>query len=236
MPFPPCLVGASLNALDSIRHGFYNRRGDPVADDLFATAIFTNRQIHGNRVRVINQRTDPAAVFVGDGMATSVRGLGLGVMTADCVPVLFADPDARVIGVAHAGWRGALAGVTDAVITEMMRLGAQSRRITCVIGPAIQAASYLVGADLKERFCTESPLPCADCFRRNQPHAQSSDDEYHFDLPRYVRMRIAHAGVVAIEELSDDTYTNEARFFSYRRNCHRGETKDGRQMSVIVLA
>lgn len=257
MSAPPRLAGALLEAPVRIRHGFYGRRGGAstgifaslncshfsgdlsasveanrrcVADDIGAAYLFTNRQVHGNRVRIIEAGADPAEIFEGDGMVTGAAGIGLGVLAADCAPVLFADPHARVIGAAHAGWKGALLGVTDAVIEKMTRLGARPERMVCAIGPAIQAGSYRVGPELVERFRTDSPFPCAACF-----HKDTGDGDHHFDLPRYLYMRIARAGIASVDALPDDTFADEARFFSYRRSCHRGEAKYGRQVGAIVL-
>lgn len=257
MPSPPRLASALFAASGSVRHGFYGRRGGVstgifdslncshfagdlpasveanrrrVADDLGGVRMVTNKQVHGNRVRIVEAGSDRDAVFEGDGMATREAGLGLGVLAADCAPVLFADPQAAVIGAAHAGWRGALLGVTDAVIEKMTQLGARRSRTVCAIGPAIQCGSYRVGPEFAERFQTESPLPCADCFRGNK-----TGDGYYFDLPRYLRMRVACAGIVALEALPDDTFADEARFFSYRRSRHRGEANYGRQVGAIVL-
>ena len=265
MPTPPRLTSALFVASGSIRHGFYGRRGGVstgifdslncspragdlpasvaanrrrVADALGGVRMFTNTQVHGNRVRIVEAGTDPDAVFEGDGMVTREAGLGLGVLAADCAPVLFADPEASVIGAAHAGWRGALLGVTDAVIEKMTHLGARPERMVCAIGPAIQFGSYQVGPEFAERFRAESPLPCADCFRGSKTgdgHADGHNIDLRFDLPRYLQMRVAHAGIAAIEALPDDTFADEARFFSYRRSCHRGEASYGRQVGAIVL-
>ena len=260
----PCLTGALLEVPGFVRHGFYGRGGGVstgvfaslncgrcsgdletsvetnrrrVADDLGAAQIFTNRQVHDKRVRIIKTDADPAELFAGDGMVTATPGLGLGITTADCAPVLFADPVARVIGAAHAGWKGALLGVTDSVVETMIQLGAQPQRIVCAIGPAIQFASYQVGAEFFARFQRDSPLPCADCFGGGKADAQHGNQHGHqyFDLSRYVRMRLAHAGIASLEVLPDDTFADPARFFSYRANCRRGESAYGRQMAAIVL-
>ena len=261
----PRLIGASLDAPGRIRHGFYGRRGGVstgvfaslngspfagdllasvdanrrrVRDDLAAVRLFTNQQIHGNHARIINADTDPDELFQGDGLVTGEAGLALGVLTADCAPVLFADPHARVIGVAHAGWKGALLGATDAVIERMAQLGAQRARMVCAIGPAIQRESYRVGAELVEQFQADSPFPCAACFRQRNVNENKTTGhgDWHFDLPRYLRMRIARAGIASITVLADDPCTDVARFFSYRRSCQQREAQYGRQMSAIVLA
>ena len=258
MPAPPRLASALLEAAGSVRHGFYGRGGGVstgifhslncssqagdrpasvaanrrrVTDDLGGVRLFTNQQAHGNRVRVIHADADSGERFAGDGMVTDEAGVGLGVLAADCAPVLFADPRASVIGAAHAGWRGALLGVTDAVIEKMTSLGARRSQMVCAIGPAIQARSCRVGPELVERFRAESPIPCAECFRGNPT------DGWYFDLPRYLRLRIAHADLPtsALEALPEDTFADPARFFSYRRTSHLGEAQYGRQLSVIAL-
>lgn len=257
MPALPGLASTPLAAAGPLRHAFYGRRGGVsagvfaslncsrwcgdagvsvdanlgrVAADLGGARIFTNRQVHGRRVREITAAADPGEVFEGDGLVTGEAGLGLGVLAADCAPVLFADPVSGVIGAAHAGWRGALAGVTDAVVAEMARLGARPQRIICAIGPAIQFHSYRVGARWAGRFRAASPFPCDDCFRGN-----AAGDTCHFDLPGYLRMRLARAGVGAIDTLADDTFADPAQFFSHRRSTHHGEAGCGRHISVIAL-
>ncbi|MGI9311025.1 MAG: peptidoglycan editing factor PgeF [bacterium] len=236
----PLIFSASLGAARRVRHGFYGRRDDAddslaterqrVADDLGAAMLFSNRQVHGDRVRVIEVGCDADEVFDGDGLVTRAPGVALGVLSADCAPVLFADASAAVIGAAHAGWRGALLGVTDAVIARMTDLGARPRRIECAIGPAIQARSYRVGAQLRRRFEADSPLPCACCF--DAADEDDGDGAYRFDLPRYLRLRLARAGVGAVDALAADTFADPARFFSYRRE----PANPGRQISAIALA
>ncbi|MGR3913631.1 MAG: polyphenol oxidase family protein [Gammaproteobacteria bacterium] len=255
MSVPPRLAGASLDALGCVRHGFYGRQGgvsagafaslncSPFAGDapeavtanrrivaraLGADDMFTNSQVHGACVRVINAAADPAEVVQGDGLVTRTAGACIGVLGADCAPVLFADALAGVIGAAHAGWRGALLGVTDAVIEAMRALGASPARMVCVVGPAIQAASYRVGAPFRRRFCA-GEMPCEDFFERDR-------DGYFFDLPGYVCRRIKHAGVTALDVLPHDTFADARRFFSYRRSRARGRMEYGRQVGAIALA
>jgi len=257
MPALPHLASSLFAAAGPVRHGFYGRRGGVsdgvfaslncsrwcgdagvsvdanlrrVAADLGGVRIFTPRQVHGRRVREITAAAGPGDEFEGDGLVTGEAGLGLGVLAADCAPVLFADPVSGIIGAAHAGWRGALAGVTDAVIAQMVRLGARPQRIICAIGPAIQFNSYRVGARWARRFRAASPFACDGCFR-----GSAAGDTCYFDLPGYLRMRIARAGVGAIDTLAGDTFANPAQFFSHRRSTHRGDATCGRQISVIAL-
>ncbi len=250
----PHLTATRIESISSIRHAFFGRQGgvsvgdfeslncgllcgdrpEAIAENRRRVAthlggtLFTNRQMHGNRVRTIEATSDPNERFEGDGMVTRTAGIALGVLTADCAPVLFADRVARIIGVAHAGWHGALTGVTDAVVEKMVQLGARLKQIICVVGPAIQPASYQVGLDLIKRFQADSPIPCLDCF-----HHESVGE--YFDLPHYLRLRIAQAGVTSIDVFADDTYADEKQFFSYRRSCKHDAKSYGRHISAIML-
>ncbi len=163
-----------------------------------------------------------------DAMATRVPGLLLGILTADCAPVLFHDAQARVIGAAHAGWKGALGGVTDATIAAMEALGATRRTIRAAIGPCISQASYEVDDGFVARFC-EAEGENERFFVAGKPgHA-------HFDLEGYVAARLAAAGVGTVACLGEDTRSQEERFFSYRRSTLAGEASYGRQISLIGL-
>ena len=152
----------------------------------------------------------------------------LGVLTADCAPVLLADRAAGVIGAAHAGWRGAIDGVTDAAITAMERLGARRNRIVAAVGPCIAQASYEVDEGFRSRFLAADPAN--DRFFADGPRGRP-----HFDLEAYVVARLAAAGLGRIEALGLDTYADPDRFFSFRRATHRGEADYGRQFSLIGL-
>jgi YfiH family protein len=164
-----------------------------------------------------------------DAMATNVPGLALGILTADCAPVLFADTDARVIGAAHAGWKGALGGVTDSAIAAMEALGAKRTRIAAAIGPCISQTNYEVGAEFRDRFL-ESDSHFARFFIPSD-----KPDHFRFDLEGFVAQRLAACGIARVERLSTCTYAAEDDFFSFRRATHRGETDYGRQVSAIVL-
>ncbi|HEY8254313.1 MAG TPA: peptidoglycan editing factor PgeF [Rhizomicrobium sp.] len=165
----------------------------------------------------------------GDGMVTATPGLGLGILTADCAPVLFADAGAGVIGAAHAGWKGALGGVLEATLETMEKLGALRMRISAVIGPSISQKNYEVGADFRDRFL--------EAGAEDERFFVPSDREGHFrfDLPGYVVYRLTQAGTGSVETLGICTYPAENGFFSFRRATHAGEPDYGRQISAIVL-
>jgi hypothetical protein len=164
-----------------------------------------------------------------DALVTDRPGLLLGILTADCVPVLLADPDAGVIGAAHAGWKGALGGVTDATVAAMEGLGARRDQIVAAIGPCIGRASYEVDAAFFRRFAEDDPENerfFADGVREGR---------HQFDIEAYVAARLAGAGIARAEALGLDTYSDERRFFSFRRATHRSEPGYGRQISLIAL-
>jgi YfiH family protein len=165
----------------------------------------------------------------GDGMVTCTRGLGLAILTADCAPVLLADPKAGVIGAAHAGWKGALGGVLEAALEAMEKLGAVRGRISAAVGPCIAQENYEVGADFRDRFLERGP--------GHQRFFVPSDKENHFrfDLPCYVADRLTRAGTGSVESLGICTYPVDNGFFSFRRTTHAGEPDYGRQVSAIVL-
>jgi YfiH family protein len=160
-------------------------------------------------------------------MVTATPGLGLGILTADCAPVLFADAEARVIGAAHAGWKGALGGVLEATLDAMEKLGASRTRISAAIGPAISRQNYEVGADFRDRFL-ESGAGRFFVPSHREGH-------FRFDLPAYVAQRLTQAGTGSVETLEICTYPAENGFFSFRRTTHAGEPDYGRQISAIVL-
>jgi hypothetical protein len=163
-----------------------------------------------------------------DAMVTRTSGLALGILTADCGPVLFADPVNRVIGAAHAGWQGALGGVLENTVAAMEALGAARASITAVLGPTISRPNYEVGADFAERAMERDPASAAFF----SPGASAG--KRHFDLPGCILMRLARAGVAA-HWTGHCTYAEPERFFSFRRTTHAGESDYGRQLSAIVL-
>jgi len=244
-------------ALDGVPHGFLGRRGgvstgavaglncglgsgdDPEAVEtnrrLAADAILPGaplasvHQIHSPEVAIVTEAVPYAERPRADALVTDRPGLLLGVVTADCSPVLLADAEAGVVGAAHAGWRGATAGVTDRAIAAMISLGARIDRIAASIGPCIGRASYEVDREFEERLIADDPGN--DRFFGDGPGGKP-----HFDLEAYVVARLAAAGVGRIEAVGLDTYPLEDRFYSFRRATHRGEPTYGRQLSLIGLA
>lgn len=244
-------------ALDGVIHGFFGRRGgvsagdlaslncglgsadDPaliaenrrrVADALLPGAALTGLyQVHGNRCVVIDDSSDLAARPEADALATRTPGILLGILTADCVPVLFADREAGVVAAAHAGWKGAIAGITDATLDAMESLGATRTGIAAAIGPCIGRASYEVDEGFVATFLADDPAN-ERFFAAGRPgHAM-------FDIAAYVAARLAATGVTRIAIGGQDTYAGADDYFSYRRACHKAENSYGRQLSVIGLA
>jgi len=161
-------------------------------------------------------------------MVTDTPNLLLGILTADCAPVLFADRHAVVVGAAHAGWRGALGGVTDATIEAMESLGSRRDNIRAAVGPCIAQSSYEVDDSFRDRFIEDE----ADNARFFVPGPSGKP---HFDLEAYVVHRLIAAGIGEVEALNLDTYSDDSRFYSYRRATHRGEADYGRQLSAIAI-
>ena len=242
--------------LGGVPHGFLGRRGGVSqgmvaglntglgsADDPAAVAENRRRaaaavlpgaallglyQIHSAEAVVVTAPYADAARPRADALVTDRPGLLLGILTADCAPVLFADRDAGVVGAAHAGWKGALGGVTDATLAAMETLGARRERIIAAIGPCIARASYEVDDGFLRTF--------AEADAANERFfADGRAGHHQFDLEAYVAHRLAAAGVTRIEALGLDTYGDEERFYSFRRATHRGEADYGRQISVIGL-
>jgi hypothetical protein len=164
-----------------------------------------------------------------DALVTATPGLLLGILTADCVPVLFADARAGVVGAAHAGWRGALHGVTDRTLDAMVALGADRSRIACAVGPCIGRMSYEVSDSFAATFADADPA-------NERFFADGRVGHAMFDIEGYVAARLAAAGVMRIDTLGQDTCSQPEAFFSYRRSCLKGEAGYGRQISLIGLA
>lgn len=243
------------DSLAPLRHGFFTRRGGASSGVFSGLNCGTGSSDQSeivmiNRARVaeamevapenlvsVNQVHSADVVHVtaplpdrprADAMVTATPGLALGVLTADCQPVLFADARARVIGAAHAGWRGALDGVLEATVAAMEDLGAARDDITAVIGPSISQAAYEVGPEFIEDFIAEDP-DSARFF------ANGRDGRYQFDLPGFGLHRLRCAGVGQAEWTRHCTYEDAARFYSYRRATHAGEADYGRLVSAIRL-
>jgi len=226
-------IYASLNAgvgsNDDPQHVAANRARMAASLGVAPERFLTCYQIHSPDVVVADTPWSAQARPHADAIVTNRPGLAIGISTADCGPVLFADPQARIVGAAHAGWRGALAGVTDAAIAAMERLGAARARIVAAIGPMIRQPSYEVGPDLIDRFIAADPA--------NRRFFVPSDRDGHFmfDLAGYVAGRLAAAGIGAVEDLGACTYADPGQFYSYRRMTHRGEADYGRHINAIVL-
>jgi hypothetical protein len=247
-----------LAELPGVRHAFFTRRGgvstglyeslnlgrgsrdDPAAVQenrrraaahlaVEPAALLACFQIHSSRVHLADAPWGDARPE-GDGVVTRTPGLACGALAADCAPVLLADPEARVVGAAHAGWKGALGGVVQAAVETMVGLGAARERIRASVGPCIGPESYEVEADFMERFTAAAPAN----ERFFRPGA--AEERRMFDLPGYVRAQLADAGVERAEWIGRDTCAEEALFFSNRRAFKRGEADYGRLLSAIVLA
>ncbi|MBL0404359.1 peptidoglycan editing factor PgeF [Microvirga aerilata] len=247
----------TLASLPQVRHAFFTRQGG-VSDGIYASlnggvgSSDEPARVQENRRRMaealgvapgalisVHQVHSPDAVLVegswtgerpkADAMVTAVPGLALGITTADCGPVLFADPGARVIGAAHAGWRGAVTGVLESTLEAMERLGARREATIAVLGPTISQKAYEVGPDFIERFTKE-----AAGFEHFLGQAEKQGHAM-FDLPGFIGARLNAAGIGAFTDLGLCTYSDEERFYSYRRTTHRKEPDYGRLISAIVL-
>jgi YfiH family protein len=199
-----------------------------VAALLEGAELATVHQVHSAKAVVVNQAWLQEERPRADAMVTDTPNLLLGILTADCAPVLFADRHAVVVGAAHAGWRGALGGVTDATIEAMESLGSRRENIRAAVGPCIAQSSYEVDDSFRDRFIEDE----ADNARFFVPGPSGKP---HFDLEAYVVHRLIAAGIGEVEALNLDTYSDDSRFYSYRRATHRGEADYGRQLSAIAI-
>ena len=219
-------------ALGPIAHGFLGGIGQDGPPDpgliLGQGQLVVAKQVHSARAVHVTAPFAAGHVPEADALVTATPGLVLGIVTADCAPVLFADVERQVIGAAHAGWRGAFDGVIAATVEAMAALGADRARICAVIGPTIAASSYEVDESFRARFLAQDQANAQFFTNGRVGHA-------HFDLPGYVRHRLLGAGVTAIADLALDTYADTQRFHSFRRATHRGEPTYGRQYSLIGL-
>lgn len=248
---------ARATALEGVAHGFLGRRGGVSEGQVAGLNVGygsgdDRARIDANRARVVEavlpgarlvtvyQVHSPDCVAVcdpvwsdedrpkADAIVTNRKGLLLGILTADCAPVLLADREAGVVGAAHAGWKGAIGGVTDSTIAAMEALGARRENIVAAVGPCIARRSYEVDEGFYRRFL-EADEANAGFF------AGGREGHHQFDLEAYVAARLAAAGVRRVEALGLDTYSAPERYFSYRRSTHRDEANYGRQISVIGL-
>ena len=245
-----------LSSIPGLRHAFFSREGG-VSEGIYAglngglgsrddpANVAENRRRMAQRIGVspdrflsVHQIHSPDAVLAtgpwqgdkprADALVTRTEGIALGVTAADCGPILLVDPTARVIGAAHAGWKGALTGVLESTIDAMEKLGAERGGIVAAIGPLIRQPSYEVGPEFVERFL--------DADAENGVFFLPGERDGHamFDLAGFIRMRLENAGVLMIDDTGIDTYSDE-RFYSYRRSVHRGETDYGRHVHAIAL-
>ena len=252
------ITNGALSDIGHIRHAFFTRQGG-VSTGIYASlnagygsndsleAVTENRaraaamlgaapdrlitcyQIHSPDCVVVEEPWTRETMPKADAMATRVPGIMLGVLHADCAPVLFADREARVIGAAHSGWKGARGGVLEATVARMVELGAEPGRITAAVGPCITRRSYEVGPEFPAGFLEEDP-DNQDFFA---PAARAG--HFMFDLPGYVARRLTRAGVGRVETSAHDTVAEEELFFSYRRATLRGEGDYARGLSAIIL-
>jgi purine-nucleoside/S-methyl-5'-thioadenosine phosphorylase / adenosine deaminase len=250
------LKAASLHAAN-VAHGFFGREGG-VSGGVYASlncgpgsndsraAVLENRdrairelspesrlvtlyQVHSAEALTVMEAWDIPRNPKADAMVTDRAGIALGILTADCAPILLCDAEAHVIGAAHAGWNGALAGITDSVVAAMAGLGAKPDRIRAAIGPCIGQAAYEVGPEFEARFRRSDPGNSRFFIR------SPKIDRWHFDLAAYVVHRLNRIGIAAVESLNLCTYERESEFFSYRRATHRKESDYGRELSAITL-
>jgi len=251
------ILKAANLSVPGIAHGFFGRQGG-VSKGIYASlncgpgskdsrddvmenrarataalapnaALVTLYQVHSAEAVTVTAPWPIPENPKADAMATDRPGIALGILTADCAPILLTDPKARIIGAAHAGWNGALAGVVESVLAAMERLGAKPERIRAAIGPCISQGAYEVGPEFERRF-VGADANNARFFARS-PRA----GHWQFDLPAYVAQRLKEASVESVEILDVCTYAREDEFFSYRRTTHRKEPDYGRELSAIML-
>ena len=249
----------NLAILSGIRHGFFTRQGGASRgiykslncgagsnDDRVAVIenrgrvaqhlgspngdVVTLYQVHSADVLIVDKPVAREALPKADALVTKTRGLAIGVLTADCTPVLFADAKAKVVGAAHAGWRGAIAGVLEATVAKMEELGATRGNLRAAIGPCISQRAYEVGPEFEEEILSKDQS-YARFFARSSKQAKP-----HFDLPGFVNHRLQRLSLASIELSAPCTYANESLFYSFRRSQHREEPDYGRQISAIVVA
>lgn len=252
------ILAASLTGLPGIRHGFFTREGGVssglyavlncgfgsndqhvavaenrrrVASHLHAAAdrVLTVHQVHSATAMAVKQDIPREDLPMADALVTTTPGLVIGVLAADCAPVLFADPEAKVIGAAHAGWRGAVGGILEATLDLMEAHGARRECIRTAVGPCIHQPSYEVGPEF------EANVLALDQANSRFFASLGLQGRPRFDLPGYVAARLARSGVTSIEPSPLCTYTNESLFYSFRRSTHRKEPDYGRQISAMVL-
>jgi hypothetical protein len=222
-------LNGGLGSQDAPEHVVENRARMCAHLGVQADRLVSLYQVHSAEAVTVEAPFAQAERPRADAMVTRVKGLALGIATADCGPILFADPAEGVVGAAHAGWKGALTGVIEATVTAMEALGARRHRIIAVLGPTISQRSYEVGPDFIARYRSEAPG--MDRFLGTGTRA----DHAQFDLPGFILARLAEAEVAEAAALDLCTYADAERFYSYRRATHRGEPDYGRLISAIAL-
>lgn len=221
-------LNTSYGSNDSVENITKNRALAMQALGAQEGMLCTLAQVHSARVVQVDEAKHHHPAPEADGMVTNMPGVVLGILTADCAPVLFADPVNRVIGAAHAGWKGAGLGIVQETVTEMLKLGAETRHMHAVVGPCIHQESYEVGQDFWEKF---HPVDRKQFFV-----ATGVPEKYKFDLPGFVEKKLAELQLASFSRVDRNTVTDEAHFFSYRRKTLRGEPDYGRQLSAIMIA
>ena len=219
-------LNVGLGSDDQKRDVFTNR--DIVKRKMKADVLCSAYQVHSSTVSVITGRAwDVDNAPDCDAIVTNQEKILIGVLSADCGPVLFVDKEVGVVGCAHAGWRGAIDGVLENTVKEMVNLGAKKKNIKAVLGPCIAQDSYEVSEDFRFLFLAESA--------KNAVYFKSSGMKYLFDLKGYIENRLNKLKIASVSIMSEDTYSDEEQFYSYRRATHKGEPDYGRQISAIML-
>lgn len=251
----PFETAAALAELPSIRHGFFGRQGG-MSESVFGSlnvsetggdepahvaenrariahsldvpllALATLKQVHSDLVLTLTARPVAGSRPEADAIVTALPGIALGILTADCTPILFADAEAGIIGAAHAGWKGAVGAIALKTVGAMVELGAERSRIVAAIGPTISGVNYEVGPEFAAAFLAEHP----DAERH---FSTPENGREHFDLPGFVEAQLSSAGIGLVENLRACTYASPDRYFSHRYATHRNATT-GRQMSAII--
>jgi YfiH family protein len=225
---------ASLNcgfsAKDEIARVTENRARAMKSLRLAPTALVTAKQVHGIEAVVVETPWGMNSPPLADALVTRRKGVALGILTADCAPILFADAEAGIIGAAHAGWRGALKGVIEATVAAMEDLGASAPRMSAAIGPCIGKDSYEVGPEFPAPFLAQNPGNAAFFTVAKRP------GHFLFDLPGYAAKRLKDLDLKSVAISGADTAAEETRFFSYRRACLKGEAGHGLGLSAIALS
>ncbi|MBP02496.1 MAG: polyphenol oxidase [Rhodospirillaceae bacterium] len=253
------ITATNLSVQNKIQHGFFGRDGGcskgcfqslncGLSSSDSEENVLRNRAICAEKMRVsidnlitpfqqhtanvitVSNPWQPSAAPSADALVTKIPGIALAVLTADCVPILFYEPNMKIIAAAHAGWKGAFAGIIDNTINAMIRLGAIRTNIISAIGPCISSADYEVGSDMYERFCGAN--------RNNAKHFHKSEvngSKYQFDLGDYVYERIKKNGLVLAEKINVNEIDRKSKFFSYRQSIYNGEKDYGRQLSSICI-